>query len=337
MNKKIMRFFGWDILIAVVGLILLYYIGGLTALWIGFLLMLLEITLSFDNAVVNAKVLEQMTEKWKKRFITWGIAIAVFGTRFVLPIVIVSIVAGISPWGVASMAIFDASQYGMLLDSTKFAIHSFGAAFLLMVALKYFFDRSKKVHWFVWLEKKLSHWGYIESLEIIIVLAGLVGMSYLVPQFEQFTVLVSGILGVILFIVMHGITSMMSLDTSKAGSMGLAAFIYLEILDASFSLDGVIGAFALTNSILVIVIGLGVGAVFVRSLTLYMVKEKTLNVLRYLEHGAHWAIFALALSMFVSLIHEVPEVVTGTIGIAFVLFAYISSIRVNKKERTKVS
>ena len=52
-----MRFFGWDILIAVVGLILLYYIGGLTALWIGFLLMLLEITLSFDNAVVNAKVL----------------------------------------------------------------------------------------------------------------------------------------------------------------------------------------------------------------------------------------------------------------------------------------
>ena len=79
---------------------------------------------------------------------------------------------------------------------------------------------------------------------------------------------------------------------------GLGAFLYLEVLDASFSFDGVIGAFALTNNILLIAIGLGVGAMYVRSMTIMLVERGTLAQFRYLEHGAFYSIFALSIVMF---------------------------------------
>ncbi|MEK9177041.1 MAG: DUF475 domain-containing protein, partial [Patescibacteria group bacterium] len=103
---------------------------------------------------------------------------------------------------------------------------------------------------------------------------------------------------------------------------------------SAFSLDGVVGAFALTSAIPVIAVGLGIGAYFVRSLTIYMVRERTLETLRYLEHGAHWAIFGLAGSMFANLIVEVPELVTGGIGFVFLVAAYYSSLRFRNPARS---
>ena len=89
-------------------------------------------------------------------------------------------------------------------------------------------------------------------------------------------------------------------QVAKGG--GLVAFLYLELIDASFSLDGVLGAFALSQDILIITIGLSIGAMFVRSLTIMLVEKKTLDQYIYLEHGAHWAIGALAIIMFISTI-----------------------------------
>ena len=109
-------------------------------------------------------------------------------------------------------------------------------------------------------------------------------------------------------------------------------FLYLELIDASFSLDGVLGAFALSKDILIITIGLSIGAMFVRSLTIMLVEKKTLKQYRYLEHGAHWAIGALAMIMFISALHEVSEIITGFIGLVFIVIAYITSIRENRKE-----
>lgn len=326
--KGILRHFWFSILVTIVGLVALFLYGGATALFVAILLVLLEVTLSFDNAVVNARVLERMTPVWQRRFLTWGIAIAVFGTRFVLPILIVSVAVWTSPWFIAQMALFDPAHYGELLEGAKFGIHAFGASFLLMVALHYFFDTNKKLHWIHAIEERLSSWGKVETLETALVLAVLVGISFLVSPGLQGAVLVAGIFGIVLFITMQVLTSLFSFEEGKtAASHSIALFAYLEVLDASFSLDGVVGAFALTSSIPIIAVGLGIGAFFVRSLTIYMVKEKTLDTLRYLEHGAHWAVFGLAISMLVSMLTEVPELITGTIGVGFVIAAYFSSLQ----------
>jgi hypothetical protein len=324
---KLLKFFWFSLTITVVGFVSMYLYGGWAALATTVLLTLLEVTLSFDNAVVNAKVLKKMSAVWQQRFLTWGILIAVFGTRFVLPIVIVSVVVWTSPWAITQMALFDPVHYGELLHEAGYAIHSFGAAFLMMVALKYFLDAEKDVHWIHVLEKHLTSWGRIEAIEIVIALVIIASISFFVPLDARATVLMAGVFGVVLFILMQGITSAFAVEAKDMASQSFAMFMYLEVLDAAFSLDGVIGAFALTSSIPIIAVGLGIGAFFVRSLTVYMVKERTLDTLRYLEHGAHWAIFGLAISMFVALLTEVPEFVTGTIGIVFVLAAYWSSVR----------
>ena len=309
-------------------------------LWLGpvafvtaLLLTVLEVTLSFDNAVVNARVLMQMSEKWQQRFLTWGILIAVFGTRLLLPILIVSVSVWSSPWLVAQLAAFHPEEYGHLLEGAKHGIYAFGAAFLLMVSLKYFFDESKEVHWIGIIERNLSKLGRIEALEIGVALVTLVGLSFLVPA-EQAVVLSAGIVGIILFIFMQGLASSFSTTMTNTAASGLALFLYLNVLDSAFSLDSVVGAFALSTSIPIIVAGLGIGAWYVRSMTIYFVKKNTLDTLVYLEHGAHWAIFGLAASMFAGLLFEVPEIITGGIGLAFVAAAYYSSLRLRKHTKT---
>ena len=112
---------------------------------------------------------------------------------------------------------------------------------------------------------------------------------------------------------------------------GLALFIYLNVLDSAFSLDGVVGAFAITTNLLIIIAGLGVGALFVRAATVYLVRSRTLEALPYLEHGAHWAILGLAGVMFASLFVHVPEPITGLIGLGFILASYVSSRRFMRK------
>lgn len=114
---------------------------------------------------------------------------------------------------------------------------------------------------------------------------------------------------------------------------GIAGFLYLEVLDASFSFDGVIGAFAITNDVIIIMLGLAVGAMFVRSMTIFLVEKGTLDEFVYLEHGAHYAIGALAIIMLLATMHiEVPEIITGLIGIAFIVWAVINSISYNKRQ-----
>lgn len=305
--------------------------GGWNAFMLAALLVILEVTLSFDNAVVNAKILKRMSEKWQKRFLTWGILVAVFGTRFVLPILIVAVSVWMSPWAVTQLALFDSEAYGQLLDGAHYAIAAFGGSFLLMVALKYFFDDAKDVHWIRSIEKHVAKWGRIEAIEIAISLLVLVTLALLVP-YQSATILIAGVVGILLFIFMQGIANSFTVETkSAAGAGGLALFAYLNVLDAAFSLDGVVGAFAITNELLIIVVGLSIGAYFVRSMTVYLVQQKTLDTLTYLEHGAHWAILGLALAMLISLFREVPEVIIGLVGLVFVGAAYWSSLRARKQ------
>lgn len=315
--------------VSVVVLLAVYFWNGATALFLAIILCVLEVTLSFDNAVINAKILSRMSTIWQKRFLTWGILFSVFGTRVLLPVLIVSAALWISPFVIGYLAITNAGEYARLLEGVRPAISAFGGSFLLMVSLKYFFDEAKEVHWIEVIEKRLSRLGRIEALEIALALLVLLVFGFLLPDHTS-AILIAGIIGIIIFVVVEGVSNTFSHGISKVASGGLALFLYLNVIDSAFSLDGVVGAFALTTSISIIAAGLGIGALFVRTLTLHLVREKTLDQLMYLEHGAHWAIFGLACSMFLGLMVHIPEVIIGSIGIIFIFFSYISSKKASK-------
>lgn len=339
-----MKFFKWSMIFTVIAIILwfalwlghdLNLVNGLKTVFVVIILWVLEVSLSFDNAVVNANILKKMDEKWQHRFLTWWMAIAVFGMRILFPLLIVSIVGHIGIFETLKLALFDQNSYAMILESTKIVIAGFGWAFLLMVALKFFFDIEKENHWIGPIERFLNKMWQLESVEIIICLLVLLFVSRFLPGAEIFGFISAGIWWLIVFILIEGLTWLLNKpkETMKnVASVWLSLFLYLEVLDASFSFDGVIGAFALSKNIFIIALGLGVGAMFVRSLTIMLVKKWTLAKYRYLEHGAFRAILALAVIMFLNTTHEVPEVITGLIGMAFIGVAIVSSVQANKKD-----
>jgi hypothetical protein len=325
MEHMINRLFLVSGIVTLVGLLSAYLWGGSKALFITGLLAILEVTLSFDNAVVNAKILKRMNAIWQQRFLTWGILVAVFGTRVLLPILIVAASVGRSPWAITTLALEDPEQYALMVANAHYAIGAFGGIFLLLVSLKYFFDAQKDVHWIHVIERHLARWGSVEAIEIALALISIAALSLLVDPIHQATVLFAGLIGAILFILIEGVASSFDVEAKGVAGSSIALFLYLNVLDSAFSLDGVVGAFALSSDLVVIAIGLGIGAFFVRSLTIFLVRERMLDTLPYLEHGAHWAIFGLAAAMLGGLLVHIPEVVIGLIGLLFIVLSYVSS------------
>lgn len=342
-----LKYFTGSLIFTALGLVAAVYSGwqtdhtvsaALSALFIVVVLGVLEVSLSFDNAVVNATVLKNMDAIWRRRFLTWGIAIAVFGMRVVFPVVIVAVIAQISPWTATVLAFTDPKEYARILTEAHISVSAFGGAFLAMVGLKHFIDEEKDIHWISWIERPLARLGRVDSMQIGLVLLLLYGVSTQVEPARANEFLVSGMLGLITFIAVDSVSALMEVPADSAGNAvvrsGLASFLYLEVLDASFSFDGVIGAFALTTNLVIIAIGLGIGAMFVRSLTILLVDRGTLTEYRFLEHGAFYAIIALGVIMFCQSFMHIPEVLTGLIGAAFIALSLWSSVRHNRAHPT---
>jgi uncharacterized protein len=312
--------------------------GMLRVLWIVGVLSVLEVSLSFDNAVVNATVLQDMDAVWQKRFLTWGMVFAVYGMYVIFPLAIVAVAAGLGPVETVRLSLTDPEQYERIVSSAHVGIAGFGGAFLALVGLKFFFDTDKEVHWIAVVEEWAARISALPALEIVVVLLSLWGVSRLLPEHQALTFLVAGLFGVIAFVLVEGLGEFLSKrderlrETGKVVQRGLGGFIYLNVLDASFSFDAVIGAFALSNNMVVIALGLSIGAMFVRSLTLLLVQKGTLAEYRYLEHGAFWAILALAAIMLASARYEVPESVTGLVGAALIALSLWWSVR-HKRQR----
>lgn len=316
------------------------FYGGLAALWLFIVLVVLEVTFSFDNAVVNSKVLATMSPLWQKLFLTVGIFIAVFVVRFILPIAIVMAAGSLGFGEVIDLALNEPEQYGEVLHEAAPLIDAFGGAFLLMIGISYFINREKDIHWISAIEKRLAQAGRFENLKVFIMLAVASVLYFTVDEPLQTTVLIASVLGILLHIGLELFGSFFengkSKVTKQVGWAAFASFMYLEVLDASFSFDGVIGAFAITTSVLLIIAGLGAGAIWVRSMTVYLLRAGVLAKYRYLEHGAHWAILALGLMMMIKLYHvEAPEWLTGSIGIVFIGVAVFSSV-VEKRRDERV-
>lgn len=319
-----------SLIVALVGSLLAFWWGGFAALSLILMLSALEISISFDNAMLNAKVLHKMNPLWQARFLTWGILIAVFGVRLLLPIFIVSLITDLGFITILTLAIEDPKSYSEHLTQAHVALSSFGGMFLFMVFLSFLFNTQRSIYWLGLFEKKMSHLGQMKSIEIVIALVVLLLAQYFSGNVSAIEVFVPGIIGIILYVFIATLTDFLEKNQAVAHA-GLMGFIYLEILDASFSLDGIMGAFAITKDIILIVIGLTIGAIFVRSLTLFLVRKGTLQKYQYLEHGAHYAIGALAILMLLSLGMPIPEMITGFIGTSFILLSLISSILYNKK------
>jgi len=344
--RNFWRHFSGSILIALAGLGLAALYGWhetgsveatMATLWVVAVLAVLEVSLSFDNAVVNAAVLTQMEPVWQRRFLTWGMVFAVFGVRIVFPLAIVALTAGIGPIDAVRLSLADPERYEAILGHARIAIAGFGGAFLVLVGLGFFIDSEKDVHWLGWAERRLQRFASIKTGAVALLLAALLLIARSLPLAEAAQFVSAGLIGVIAFIAVEALGSAMNNYearravsgpiTGKVVRAGLGAFLYLNVLDMSFSLDGVIGAFALSRNMVIIAIGLSVGAVFVRSLTLLMVRKSTLAQYRYLEHGAFWAIVALGAIMLASARIEVPETVTGLIGAVLIGAALWSSTR----------
>jgi len=333
-----LKYFTSSFVVAGLGLALAFVIGGPEALWIATVLSVLEVSLSFDNAVVNAQVLKGMDALWRHRFVTWGMAIAVFGMRMVFPLIIVSVALGINPIASFMLAIGEPEQYAHALESVHTSVMGFGGTFLMMVALKFFIDHDKDVHWLEKIESKLTFLGKIEAIQgaITLILVYITSkiISHLHGDVEAMAFLIASVWGLISYILVDGIEAFIGVEegqgTTAVAKSGLAAFLYLEVLDASFSFDGVLGALALTNNIFIMAIGLGIGAMFVRSLTILMVDKGTVDQFIFMEAGAFWAILGLAVIMFINTVYEIPETVTGLIGAAFIGASIWSSVRYNR-------
>ncbi|TJZ55642.1 DUF475 domain-containing protein [Streptomyces piniterrae] len=366
----LLKTFGWSFAITALGLALAGVLWGWQGLAIVGILSILEISLSFDNAVINAGILRKMNAFWQKIFLTLGILVAVFGMRLVFPVVIVAITAKLGPLEAVDLAIHDKAQYEELVTSAHPAIAAFGGIFLVMIFLDFIFEE-RDYKWLAWIEKPMARMGKLDTLSIIIALVTLLVTAMTVATSvahgggdKSATVLLAGVAGLITYLIVGGVSSFFEdkleeddededdegeeaaeaaaapekkgVGTGAAvGLAGKAAFfmfLYLEVIDASFSFDGVIGAFAITNDIFMMALGLGIGAMYIRSLTVFLVRKGTLDDYVYLEHGAHYAIGALGVILLITIKYEISEVVTGLVGIVLIALSFWSSVVKNRRD-----
>ncbi|MGS0688694.1 DUF475 domain-containing protein [Nakamurella sp. GG22] len=369
-----LKIFMWSYIVTAASLVIAFLYGSWSAVLLCAILGVLEVSLSFDNAVINATVLERMSDFWQKIFLTIGIVIAVFGMRLLLPLVIVWLAAGLPPLEAFNLAMNpppdDAAyfpdgspSYETLLTEAHPIIAAFGGMFLLMLFLSWLFEEREHT-WLSWLEKPLAKAGRLDAMAVLVSCIILLIVSETLAEDAE-TVLFSGLCGLVTYLAVNGLGTLFentgdedgpidfehpdvgsaSVATGTAtaeksgvtqlaratGKAGFFLFLYLEVLDASFSFDGVIGAFAITSDPIIIALGLGlIGAMFVRSLTVYLVRKGTLAEYVYLEHGAHWAIGALAVILMVSIGVHISEFITGLLGVAFIGAAFLTSIRRNR-------
>ncbi|MFC9286387.1 DUF475 domain-containing protein [Streptomyces sp. NPDC057052] len=359
----VLKTFGWSFAVTALGLVAAVFYGGWTAFGVVAILSILEISLSFDNAVVNAGILKKMNAFWQRIFLTVGVLIAVFGMRLVFPVVIVAISAQLGPIEAVDLALTDKDRYQELVTDAHPAIAAFGGMFLLMIFLDFIFE-DRDIKWLGWLERPLAKLGKVDMLSVCIALIVLLvsALTFATHAHQHGgahvdkaeTVLLSGIAGLITYMIVGGLsgyfedkleeeeereheeeeeaerTGKKKSPVLLAGQAAFFMFLYLEVLDASFSFDGVIGAFAITNDIVLMALGLGIGAMYVRSLTVYLVRQGTLDDYVYLEHGAHYAIGALAVLLLVTIQYEIHEVITGLVGVLLIAWSFWSSVRRNR-------
>jgi hypothetical protein len=329
-----LRLFAAAHLVALGCLAAAFAIDGLHGLAVAALLGVLEVAVSFDNAIVNATVLARMSRYWQRLFMTVGILIAAIGMRLLVPLAIVSVGAGLSPVHAVGLAYSNPERYRDVLLAAQPAIAAFGGAFLMMIFLAFAFEQREDT-WIGWIERPLMRLGRLPNAGQVLVLAIALIAAGTVGSGSGAKVLVGSVAGLGSYLLVSGLGQVIAAQADADGSSrprstvsGRAAFFlfcYLELLDATFSFDSVMGAFSVTLDIALITIGLAIGAAYIRALTVFVVRRGTLEHYRYLEHGAYYAIGMLAVLLMVEIWHDVPDVLTAGAGAALIIASIASS------------
>lgn len=314
--------------------------AALNVLGITAILAILELSLSLDNSIVNASILKNWNAFWQKMFLTVGFLIAVVGMRLLFPIIIVAFSTGMGSVEVFQLAVNDPVKYSSILLSNYPNMAMFGGIFLWLVFSNFLFDPEREHTWIPLVENtasKVSGVPFISYLLALVLVA--IGFANDLPMSAVY----AGLVGILTYASIQGISALLEKFSNEESSgnvkltsntvkAGIGGFLYLEVLDASYSLDGVVASLSITNDIVIIMLGLAIGAMAVRCLTIYLVKQGTLDTYKYLEHGAMYAIGVLAIIMLLGSkgIH-LPEIVVGSVGLILIGISLYHSIKENKQ------
>ncbi len=245
-----------------------------------------EVISSVDNAIINAHVLKTLPEKFRKIFLFWGLLIAVFAVRGILPFLIVWLANPAFSFGeVISFVFHPTAEIEAYVEKSQALLLLGGGVYLFMVFLAWLFLEEKKYAFFVeGFIHKQSVWFYaFASLFFTVVVYFSVKINPILA--------LSAAIGSTAFFITDGFKHNAEAKEKELMSGHMSAWskiLYLEVLDATFSIDGVIGAFAFTTSILLIFIGNGLGAFIVRELTIK--GTDVIAKFAYLKNGAMYSI-----------------------------------------------
>jgi hypothetical protein len=173
----------------------------------------LEVSLSFDNAVVNASVLRNWNEFWQKHSHRRHPGRRV-RHRLLFPLVIVAAATGLGMVDVWTMAINNPAEYSRNLMAHHAEVSAFGGAFLLLVFLNFMFDDKKQLHWLGWVEEKIGKYG-TEGLAILLTLSAVFFAMALVPEGKKLPVLMSGVIGVLVYVGVDWISSLLEEEKAR--------------------------------------------------------------------------------------------------------------------------
>lgn len=294
-------------------------------------LCLFEIISSVDNAIINAEVLSTMSEKAKRWFLFWGILFAVFLIRGLLPLFIIYFtVPDLTIWGAVTAAFSSDPSVHKAVDDASPVLMIGGGTFLVFLFLYWLFLEEK--HFAFKAEKFFQRHGIWFYALASVILCGLIWFSIKTSPIMAF----GAALGASAFFITSGFKTNAEEQEKKLmkkGMSDISKIIYLELIDATFSIDGVLGAFAFTLSVPLILAGNGLGAVVLRQLTVGNIDR--IKQYLYLKNGALYSVFFLGIIMIIDSFRlHIPEWVSPAITFLIVgYFFYRSRKEINRKER----
>ncbi|WP_194904110.1 DUF475 domain-containing protein [Catenulispora rubra] len=345
------RGFGVAYAVTVAGVAGAWWLGGVESAAVVAMLAVLEVALSFDNAVVNATVLRRFNDYWQKVFLSVGILVAVLGMRLLIPTLVLVAATRRDPVAVVRSSFDDPAGYRQQILKVQPLIAAFGGVFLLMIFLGFLLDGDRERTWLTWIENRTARLARFGSrtltLAQVAVVAGFLAVAASTfGRDHRLGVPFAGVIGLVSYLAVRylsaaaeGRSQVLASDRGQAAPTGrraLMLFCYLELLDASFSFDSVMGGFSVTVNIALFAIGLGIGTAYVRCLTVYLVRRKALDRYVYLEHGAYYSIGVLAVLLLVEIGRDIPDWFASLAGTAMIAAAFLHSVAVRRRRDHRV-
>ncbi|MBI4170279.1 MAG: DUF475 domain-containing protein [Candidatus Aenigmarchaeota archaeon] len=297
-------------------------------------LVLFEIITSIDNAVINADVLTTMSQRARRWFLTWGILSSVFVVRFVLPWAIVwAAIPSLGPIGALTATFSSDPKVIEALEMSAPPLLMTGGVFLVFLFLHWVFLEPK--NYGLRGERHIEKHGVWFFAVVSILLALIVWFAINKNPIMAF----GAVVGSTAFFIVHGFKENAAKHEQelmgKAGMSDWSKILYLEVIDATFSIDGVIGAFAFTLAVPLILIGNGVGAIAVRQITISNIER--VKRYKYLKNGAMYSIFILGWVMVANAFGvHIPEWLSPIATFAIIGWFFWKSKRELSKAGLKV-